>query len=527
MALALFLDKITQSASSLLAGFDPSAFTARLAVQRIALALDPGAAASAEGRATAELALDLLARLYPRIDVIPLGAADELESFVRRLLETARRINPVIEGGTSFESGTAAALVVGAAPAPWDTSQTPSVYIGSDGWLAKVSSEYPVRSGATANPFGAGAAACLGAANVFRAIFGAQLRHGELDRHVTISLIDYELASANLSNPPIPDVLDLGETFLVGVGAIGHGAVWAWRHTAGLLGTLHLVDHESYDDTNPQRYVDVYPAGMPALKVEHAAALLRNGVSGGLNALPHPHAWDEYLKERGDWNLQRVALALDSAEDRILAQCSLPRRIFNSWTQADNLGVSRHDFLTTACVACLYLPGSERPDLDDLIAGALKFQGEQELRLVREYLDTERPLDRALLAKIAQQVGVAEHVLLPLEGAPLIALYHRAACGGTILRFGGQLGAEARDVEVPMAFQSALAGLMLAAEVVIDAAALRLDRLPVRTEVNLLRPLSGTLCTPESKHLSRRCICQDADFISAYRAKYDAIATSL
>jgi hypothetical protein len=521
MALAPFLDKITQSASSLLAGFDPTGFTARLGAQRVALALDASAASSAEGRAAAELALDLLARLYPTVDVVPLGPGDELDVFVRLLFEAARRINPLMEGGTSFVAGTAAALVVGTTRAPWNAAETLSVYIGSDGWLAKMSTDQPVGSGATVNPFGAGAAACLGAANLFRAIFGAQLRRGELDRHVTISLIDYALGAVNPPNPSLPDVVDLGDTFLLGVGAIGHGAVWAWRRTPGLRGTLHLVDDESYDDTNPQRYVDAYAVGLPPMKVDHAAALLRSGPAERLNAVPHPLAWDEYLAERRDWRLERVALALDSAEDRIFAQVSLPRRILNSWTQADNLGVSRHDFLTTACVACLYLPTCERPNLDDLVADALKFEGEQGLRLVREYLDTERPLDRAMVAKIAQQVGVAEDVLLPFEGAPLIALYQRAACGGTILRFGGELGAAVRQVEVPMAFQSALAGIMLAAEVVIDAGGLRLDQLPVRTEINLLRPLSGTLCTPESKHPGKRCICQDADFISAYRAKYE------
>jgi hypothetical protein len=72
-----------------------------------------------------------------------------------------------------------------------------------------------------------------------------------------------------------------------------------------------------------------------------------------------------------------------------------------------------------------------------------------------------------------------------------------------------------------MAFQSALAGIMLAAEAVIDAAHLRSKTIPVRTEINLLRALGGTLSTPEAKHPSGRCICEDPDFIAAYTSKYD------
>jgi hypothetical protein len=155
-----------------------------------------------------------------------------------------------------------------------------------------------------------------------------------------------------------------------------------------------------------------------------------------------------------------------------------------------------------------------------MVASALKFEGEDQLREVRRYLDTDQPLDRAIIAKIAQQVGVATDVLLPFVGAPLITLYHRAACGGRILQFGGQLGGGLRQVEVPMAFQSAMAGILLAAEVVIDASGLRVAALPVRTEVNTLTPLAGTLCSPEAKHPSGRCICQDPDFVRAYQAKY-------
>lgn len=518
MALAPYFAKITQSASSLLAGFDAGRFTEYLGSQRVALAFD--ATDGPEARATLDLALDLLARLYPAVDVIPLGSDSAGHALASRLLNEARRINPAIEGGVTFVPGTAATLVVGKTRAPWDGAGTPTVYIGSDGWLVRASSDHPVGSSHSTNPFGAGAAACIGAANVFRAVFGAQLLRRDLDRDLNLSLVDYELGAAANRNPSLPERIEIDETFLVGVGAIGHGAVWALRRTAGLQGTLHLVDDEGYEDTNAQRYVETVTAEMTSGKVTYAAAILGGGLSRELIVAPHPVAWDEYLDQRSDWRLDRIALALDSAEDRVFAQASLPKHIFNSWTQADNLGVSRHDFPTTACVACLYLPASQRPDLDDLVASALRFQGEDELREIRRFLDTDQPLDQAFIVKIADRVGVAPNVLLPFVGAPLLALYHRAACAGLILQFGGHLGGDIRRVEVPMAFQSAMAGILLAAEVVIDASGIRSDALPVRTEINLLKPIAGTLCSPEPKHSSGRCICQDPDFLRAYQEKY-------
>jgi hypothetical protein len=73
-----------------------------------------------------------------------------------------------------------------------------------------------------------------------------------------------------------------------------------------------------------------------------------------------------------------------------------------------------------------------------------------------------------------------------------------------------------------MAFQSALAGIMLAIEIICSAAPFRVASLPTKTEINLLKPIGRTLNSPEGKHSSGRCLCQDADFVAAYRSKYSA-----
>ena len=70
-----------------------------------------------------------------------------------------------------------------------------------------------------------------------------------------------------------------------------------------------------------------------------------------------------------------------------------------------------------------------------------------------------------------------------------------------------------------MAFQSALAGVMLAAEIVQHAQGKHsVDR--TRTEIDLLRPLGMHLSNNDAKHPSGRCLCQDPDFIGVYNEKY-------
>ncbi len=514
MALAPFFDKTIQSASTLLAGFDPAAFAEHLETQRVVLAFDTQAVSTHEGQAALDLATELLVRLYPALVLTALD--DGGRGFVARLAQLATAINPRIAIQEAAAGGTVV-LVVGATPL---VRQAPTFYIGSDGWVARLSNSRPVGCGISQNPLGAAAAACLGAANVFRAVFAAQLPHGNADSEIALSLVDLCSSTATLTNAPLPDVIDLGETHLVGVGAIGHASVWCWERMPGLHGALELIDGERYDETNLQRYVGTTMASAGRWKVREMAAHLAQSVRG-LSVAPRTQHWQEYMERHRNWLLQRVAVALDSAEDRIAVQGALPRRILNSWTQPENLGVSRHDFLDGACLACLYLPSEQRKSQDQLISETLGF-GPDDLMLVRRLLDTGEPVQRELLERMAKQLRVPAEPLLEFEGQPLRHFYHRAICGGAVLSLGGSIGVP-RPAEVPMAFQSALAGVLLAAEVILDATRLREEagiQLPTRTEVDLLRPLGPHLSSPEQKHPSGRCLCQDEDYRSAYRSKW-------
>ena len=71
-----------------------------------------------------------------------------------------------------------------------------------------------------------------------------------------------------------------------------------------------------------------------------------------------------------------------------------------------------------------------------------------------------------------------------------------------------------------MAFQSAMAGVLLAAEIVADAMALRRTQIEPTTTMDLLRPIGRLLNQPRGKSETGRCICQDADYLRAYRGRY-------
>jgi molybdopterin/thiamine biosynthesis adenylyltransferase len=515
MVLAKFFDKAALAASQVLQGYDFTAFAGRLQSTVVGIAFDETAVGSAEGGWTLELTTNLLARLYPRVAILPLSR--EAEGLSLELERRALSINPVLEIEHETEE-VSVCIVIGITALPDNPhDQKPlAIYVGSDGWIALLSTERPVGSGESDIPFGAGAAACFGAANVFRAVFKDQLPDGALDRSILLSLLDYDPQASAPSNPQLKEV-HFGETHLIGLGAIGNGAIWALARTPHLEGILHLIDDETIELSNLQRYVLTTQAHVDDQKRKVTLAV--EALKGAdLSAVPHVATWAKYLGTRENWYFERVAVAVDSAEDRRSAQACLPKWLVNAWTQPGNLGISRHSFVRNqACLTCLYFPEGGQRNEDQLVAQAIGLP--DQVSQVRAMLYTNAPVGRESIGIIAAALGVEVEPLLRFEGLPLRSFYTEAICGGVVMRLGGHTN---RGVaEVPMAFQSALAGIMLAGELVAHAAGIRQSPPPVTTTIDLLRPLGSYMSMPITKHTSGLCICQDPDYREAYRAKYD------
>lgn len=511
MALANFIDRAATAASQLLEGFDLKAFEHVLNGQVVGVAFDGEAASSTEGAATLDLAVRLIARLYPEIAVLSLDEGGR--ATARNLFLLARSINPTI-GIASARRAVTYCIVVGSTIPRGIKGRM--VFAGSRGWTALLSRSNPVGSGPTSIPFGAGAAACFAAANVFRSIFADQLTGGEPDDDITMSLLDYgredrdDLATT---------AIDLGEAHLVGLGAIGNGAIWSLARSPWITGRLHVIDHELVDLSNLQRYVLTEQADVGRGKVDLASRFLEGG---GLEVVSHKAQWANYAAAHHDWHFERVAVALDTAADRIALQGALPRWITNAWTQETDLGVSRHAFVDDrACLACLYLPAGKVKDEDERLAEEI---GLPEARLeIRTILQTNMPVSAPFVSRVALALGVPEEHLLPFVGQSLRSFHQGAICGGVVFRLtGGQRPVRA---VVPMPFQSALAGILLAAELVKHAAGIAAAPM-TSTRINLLRPLGAYLHDPAPKDPSGRCICNDPDFVAAYHRKYVAAACS-
>lgn len=490
--LADYYARSAVAASQVLAGFDESAIREQLGKHAVGISIGAGAGRKAESRLLLDMLVRLLARLYPVLVIRSLGKESKLADEAMSL---AKRINPNIE----CASVPSVEVVIGEERPK--TGRLPRIFVGSQNGTAYVATTEPCPIGGSRNPLGPGAAACLGAANLFRLVF-------QSDR----SLLDKRACLSTLvgANKRVPVSGDLGEIVLVGAGAIGNGTAWALSHLE-MSGTLHLVDHETIELGNLQRYALAERDDEYRSKVE----VLKRYFRSGIDAVPHGSRLDEFVAGHGHrW--EKMLLALDSARDRRAAQASLPRWVANAWTQPGDLGVSVHDFVHGACVYCLYLPDHALENEDQILASA--FGTPDQLIEIRTLLHNGAGASRALLEAIAGARQIPIEKLLPFEGRPVRSLYVEGFCGGAAIPLGG-LGAPRQEVHVPLPHQSALAGILLAAAC-IERATVPQSVGTTVTRVDLMRPLGSFLTQPAAKDPRQICICQDSDYQAAFAKKY-------
>lgn len=494
MALADYYGRAALAASQVLQGFSEAAFREALMDTRAGVCVGDAAARTPEGRTLAELTVRLIARLFPTMTI------DAREpSYAKELTALATSINPQIE----FVDQASIGISIGDDDAPFERS----IFAGSSGWDALVSDEGAVPVGATGNPFGASAAACLAFGELFKSVF----KLPRDTRELLFSTFEREpVATApEISNGPF--ALD-EPVVIVGLGAIGNGAAWALGR-ALTSGVVYLVDPEEVELSNLQRYVLCGRDDDGRKKVDVAARAFGETIDVRLDAL----SWSRFARESGHrW--EQVLVALDSAKDRRTVQATLPGWVANAWTQPGDLGLSVHGSFSEsgACLACLYLPTEAVPSEDQIIADALGVP--ELLGEVRTLLHSGAGVSPQLADAVARALGLSGDAIALFVGRRVRDLYVEGVCGGALIPLGAT-GMPHQELHVPLPHQSALAGVLLAAA--LAHRTLRGTHEPTKiTRIDVLGPLGEYLTQPALKAGTGRCICEDPDFVAAFEEKY-------
>jgi len=437
----------------------------------------------------AELTTNLLARLYPRL------AISAPEPHFSALRDLATNINPNIELSEDAPDTTTIAVGSGRFDG--------AIYPSASGWVARIHHSRPRRGGA-ANPYAAGAAAALACAELFRRIF---LKSAP-ERDISLSLLDF--------GPEAGGSLELtpgrfGDVVFVGVGAVGNAAVWGLARDSKTEGRLWFVDAEDLTLFNLQRYVLGTLADVSQSKVALAERPLRGT---RLSTEACQATLEEFAAKRGRIDIPTICISVDNVDARRSAQALLPRLVVNGWTGEGALGVSWHVFSNeAACLACLYHPHGKGPSATEQAARALGLPLDRATAL----WVTRKPLSDDDLSQAARALGVDEARLAPWRGKPLGELYTDVVCGAVALDVTGV----GRVETVPLAHQSALAGILMAAELLKrtrpELAPLSQPEALVSWD-DVLRPPPAMWRKPRPREPG--CICGDEVYQTVYREKW-------
>lgn len=518
MALAKYFAKDLLAINRLI-NTDHSALSDKLNNTVISIAFDENCINTFEGKCGIELILRLLSRLYPKLKIIDLSG--KFEDKVKDYCALAKKINSQIEF-VDISTDEDILIVLGDSKKEI-TSNGLKIHLGSDNWIAKYSLDSVQKLGDSNNPFGVGLSACIVASNVFRQIFKEHLKFNDLDTSFELSAYSLDTNINSKNNPPLEDI-EFQDVVIAGIGAIGNGVVWTLSKIKTLKGNIHLVDEEKIGPSNLQRYILLEERHENEIKVEIAKKYFNQA---NLNVVPYKCNWDNYLNTINDWNINCVAVGIDNVKGRIGIQSTLPRTIFNAFTETESLAISRHnDFINEACLSCSYIPLKKQKDFIDEVAENCNIP--QKAELVKAYYNLNLPVGNpipnsnhdSLLLTIARSNDIPIEELNQFNEMTLNQFYSNFVCGGIILEVS-KADNNIKNVDAPLAFQSAMAGILLAAELVKHATNLEIKQ-EQRTDVYHLSPINNGL-NPYHRLIVKdetgRCVCRDEDFKNRYMEK--------
>ncbi len=439
----------------------------------VALVLDKDAATSKNGQLTFLTAANLLLRLHPvvtRVVVVvevdapllvdaPLFAGDSMAVALKAFHGAlSPLVSLEITSDISRADECQFAICIGGF-----FHQRHCISVGSDGWNVSLSTVAPIPLGSTFNPIGSMTAACLAVSEGFKRVLAIKAESlgvppGTLPSmqffvgSYSFSTLTYVALNPQTPNPSLPDVLDVGEISMIGVGAGGGACLYALS-TMPLSGTLWTVDPDVVNDPNLNRYL---------YATEHDARQLRKKVDVINEVLNHQHALQrrlfdlpflEFKSQHPEWPKNLVLSTVDTAEARHAIQWETPRLVLDAAVSQSAVYVHRVELGRSACLKCTHPTSTEQPDIVRSIAGVVGLEVGEVNRL---YFDNV-PLSSDV-ARVVGENAVAHSLPAPTAGMTLkdwVTLH----CGQMNLK------AEA-DMVLPIPFATVLPGILLAGEII-------------------------------------------------------------
>lgn len=229
------------------------------------------------------------------------------------------------------------------------------ISVNSHGWIAYINTEGGDFSWVSPNqnPIGAQLAACIGVAELFKALFSNESINIPPSGSFIFSAFDYGFKENAMLNPPLPSSIPIETVHLISAGAINSATAYALRSIPGMSGKLIIIDPQTLEVSNLNRYLlatadDVI---LNRLKVD----VLKQFISGPFKAVTFPGDYRQYRTCAQTLPLDLTVVGVDRDESRWDVQKDFPRVVLCGGTELSLVQTSRHDdFLNKACVGCLW-----------------------------------------------------------------------------------------------------------------------------------------------------------------------------
>jgi hypothetical protein len=477
----------------------------------VTLELPPKAAHHPEAGIAFMMAANLLCRIFTKLHLVAPDIQVGPNAWaIRTLSELVDPLSEISEGDVSWgpAASTEIAVAVGAASTIPPAHAT---FFSFSGWDAALELELV---GSQPGPLAALFSACYGAAQAFiyaARIVGAQYRP---IRPFRLSLLNYEEVSRPVE---FPLEVNIPDTHLVGVGAVGSALVYSLAHLRSINGNLTAIDDDFVDFTNLGRYILMRKAdAIPQqpnqtsgkAKVEVAVnALSRHGV----RAEPCRMTFKEFRTGRKD-PIELLLTPVDSEAGRCELAADLPRMVLNAATGHSTVTISRHHFDDgKACLRCLYLPRENALSTEMRLADALGMPVAE----VKDHLANNCRVPADLARRIESHLRRPAGSLDSFVGQHLQSLYQRAICGHTAI------DTSVGTVVSPLSFISAAAGVMLAVELVkVSVPELLLFALDNYFRIDTMANPNPDFKEAKMQEPTRRCICWDPVYQAVYRQRF-------
>lgn len=478
-----------------------------LAVQRL---LDEptiritGAANEWRHQALLLVLVDLLDRLFPRIDIAVDTTVPSAGSLPPGPAQLADRLAATRDRSPlAPQAPGAATITVRIGPGPGHAD----IHVDASEWQSYLGAQPsrlgPPRCDSAVGPF---IAACRAAARIFDTLL--HIEHSALPDGTYSSALTYRHAKDPLDDPeaPAPGELD---ALLVGAGSVGGAAGSCLALEPHVAGRLVVCDPQCLEERNPYRAILATAAS--AERQAEKAAEVRAALDHHHGLAVDPHRltitqWEAVRPEPA--RLPLVLVAVDTFEDRERVQDALPIEVVNAAVEGHLVAVSGHRFGKGACMCCLHMPQTldSRSIKNRLIANAtnIAFEDVNRMRVRSELLEPRT------ISRIEQFRGLQRGALKTYIGQTVDALYDAELVYGEakVTTDGGS------NIAVAAPFATALAGAFLAAEALkrstpeLAEFALGPDGLGIQYVENLHTPDKGFIDPIFTVPVE--CLCQSA-----------------